>query len=343
MKVKLSIGFITLLVLCVGRIISAHFFRKMSNYERPNIFITGATSFLGRNTCSYLIKKGYNVFAFARENSENNYKLDSIKGLHIIPINIDSITNEELDSFDNIDNKYRIIIKSLNSIRSKDNMFIHYAWKGTSRVDRCNKEIQEYNIEQSTKWLKIAHIMGVKKFIFAGSQAEYSPNYYGIYKNKFAENAKEYISQYDMTFIHMRIFSIFGNNDRNTTILSALLSSIKEKQDFDMTSCKKKWNFLYINDYVRILEKIIIKVDDGNAIENKIFTMDIASDDTRTLREFIKEAHSTLNSKIKLNFGVKEDNSDIFAIPDISNLLAYIGKYKYMKFADAVQDMYKKM
>ena len=146
-----------------------------------------------------------------------------------------------------------------------------------------------------------------------------------------------------MTFIHMRIFSIFGNNDRNTTILSALLSSIKEKQDFDMTSCKKKWNFLYINDYVRILEKIIIKVDDGNAIENKIFTMDIASDDTRTLREFIKEAHSTLNSKIKLNFGVKEDNSDIFAIPDISNLLAYIGKYKYMKFADAVQDMYKKM
>ena len=332
-----------MLVLCVGRSISAHFFRKMSNYERPNIFITGATSFLGRNTCSYLIKKGYKVFAFARENSENNYKLDTIKGLNIIPINIDSITNDELDSYDNLESKNKILIKSINDIRNNDNVFIHYAWKGTSRVDRSNKEIQEYNIEQSTKWLKIAHILGVKKFIFAGSQAEYSPNYYGIYKNKFVANAKEYIMQHNMTFIHMRIFSIFGNNDRNTTILSALLSSIKEKQDFDMTSCKKKWNFLYINDYVKILEKIINRVDDGNAIENKIFTMDIASDDTRTLKEFIKEAHSTLNSKIKLNFGVKEDNSDIFAIPDISNLMAYTGKYKYMKFADTIKDMYNKI
>lgn len=310
------------------------------NNKTTNIFITGATSFLGRNTCSYLIKKGYNVFAFAREKSDNNYKLDNIKGLHIITINIDSITNEELDSYDNLGSKNKILIKSINDIRNNDNVFIHYAWKGTSRVDRSNKEIQEYNIVQSTKWLKIAHILGVKKFIFAGSQAEYSPNYYGIYKNKFAENAKEYIKQHNMAFIHMRIFSIFGNNDRNTTILSALLSSIKEKQDFDMTSCKKKWNFLYINDYVKILEKIINRADDGNAIENKIFTMDIASDDTRALKEFIKEAHSVLKSKIKLNFGVKEDNSDIFAIPDISNLLAYIGNYKYMKFADAVQDMY---
>ena len=307
--------------------------------QNKNIFITGATSFLGRNTCSYLIKKGYNVFAFARENSENNYKLNDIKGLIVIPISIDDITEEEIDSFAENDKKYNIIKKSIDNIKNCDNIFIHYAWKGTSRIDRQNKDIQEYNIEQSKKWLKIAKIMGINKFIFAGSQAEYSFNFYGIYKNKFAEFAEKFLDKTDMSFIHMRIFSIFGNNDRNTTILSALLSYIKENNDFDMTTCKKKWNFLYINDYVKIIEKIIEKVDDN---ENFV-TMDIASDDTRTLRNFIIEAHKVLKSKIKLHFGVKEDNGDVFAIPDISDLINYIGKYKFMKFAKSIKDMYGKM
>ena len=311
--------------------------------NRPNIFITGATSFLGRNTCSYLINKGYKVFAFARENSENNYKLDSIKGLNIIPINIDSITEEEIDSFNDIDSKYNIVIKSLNDIRACDNVFIHYAWKGTSRIDRGNKDIQSYNLEQSRKWLKVANVLNVKKFIFSGSQAEYSYNYYGVYKNKFAELSQEFIEQNKMVFVHMRIFSIFGNNDRNTTILSALLSSIKENKDFDMTSCRKKWNFLYIDDYVKIIERIIEKYNVADGSYSNIITMDIASDDTRTLRDFIKEAHEVLKSNIKLNFGVKEDNNDVFAIPDISSLMQYIGEYKFMKFSKSIKDMYCKM
>lgn len=312
--------------------------------NNKNIFITGATSFLGRSTCSYLISKGYKVFAFARENSENNYKLDSIKGLNIIPINIDAITEEELDSFSDIDNKNKIVKKALANINKCDNILIHYAWKGTTRIDRGNKEMQEYNLLQSKKWLEISKVMGIKKIIFAGSQAEYSPNYYGIYKNKFADIASQFVEQNDMFFIHMRIFSIFGNNDRNTTILSALLSSIKENKDFDMTSCRKKWNFLYINDYVKILSKLIEKEDKtDNTNCGHTITMDIASDDTRALRSFIVEVHDTLKSKIKLNFGVKEDNSDIFAIPDISNLLHYIGKYNFIKFPNAIIDMYKKM
>lgn len=299
---------------------------------------------MGRSTCSYLISKGYKVFAFARENSENNYKLDSIKGLNIIPINIDAITEEELDSFSDIDNKNKIVKKALANINKCDNILIHYAWKGTTRIDRGNKEMQEYNLLQSKKWLEISKVMGIKKIIFAGSQAEYSPNYYGIYKNKFADIASQFVEQNDMFFIHMRIFSIFGNNDRNTTILSALLSSIKENKDFDMTSCRKKWNFLYINDYVKILSKLIEKEDKtDNTNCGHTITMDIASDDTRALRSFIVEVHDTLKSKIKLNFGVKEDNSDIFAIPDISNLLHYIGKYNFIKFPNAIIDMYKKM
>lgn len=312
--------------------------------NNKNIFITGATSFLGRSTCSHLISKGYNVFAFSRENSENNYKLNDIKGLKIIPINIDTIADDELDNFDNIDSKCKIVKESLEKIQKSENALIHYAWKGTTRVDRSNKEMQEYNLVQSKKWLKMAKILGVKKIIFAGSQAEYSPNYYGIYKNKFADIASQFVEQNDMFFIHMRIFSIFGNNDRNTTILSALLSSIKENKDFDMTSCRKKWNFLYINDYVKILSKLIEKDDKiDNTNCGHTITMDIASDDTRTLRSFIVEAHDTLKSKIKLNFGVKEDNSDIFAIPDISNLISYIGRYKYIKFSNAIKDMYGKM
>lgn len=312
--------------------------------QNKNIFITGATSFLGRNTCSYLISKGYNVFAFARENSKNNYKLNDIKGLNIIPINIDAISEDELDSFNDIDSKCKIVKKSLKDIKNCDNVFIHYAWKGTTRIDRGNKEMQEYNIKQSKKWLKIVKTLGVKKMIFAGSQAEYSYNYYGIYKNKFASIAGQFAEQNDISFVHMRIFSIFGNNDRNTTILSALLSAIKEKKDFDMTNCKKIWNFLYIDDYVKIIERIIEKVNDTkHPNHNNQVTMDIASDDTRTLRNYIIEAHKTLKSKIKLNFSVKEDNNDIFAIPDISNMIDYIGKYKFMKFAKSIKDMYNKI
>lgn len=310
------------------------------NNKKTNIFITGATSFLGRNTCSYLVKKGYNVFAFTREFSENNYKIKNIEGLNIIPINIDYITEEELDSFQFPSNKFKIVLNSLDNIKQHNNIFIHYAWKGTLRSERGDKDIQVYNLEQSKKWIKIANILGVKKFIFAGSQAEYSYNYYGIYKNKFAEFAENYVKLNPMIFLHMRIFSVYGNNDRNTTILSALLSAIKDRQDFDMTSCRKKWNFLYIDDYIKIIEKLILKKDISN---NNVINMDIASNDTRPLREFIKEASRTLKARIKLNFGVKDDNSDVFAIPDISKMIDYIGKFKFIDFSKSIKDMYKKM
>ena len=120
--------------------------------------------------------------------------------------------------------------------------------------------------------------MGVSRFIFAGSQAEYSDSPYGICKNEFANYIEKDNSIDKPKFIHLRIFSVYGSNDRKTTLILSLINSIKKGKDISLSSCMYLWNYLYIDDFTKIIYKLILSNVNG------IF--DVASDDTRNLKDY---------------------------------------------------------
>lgn len=239
------------------------------------VIITGITSFLGSSVARYLTSRGYDVFGVARPESMRLHKIKDIK------------------------------LVKLEDIKLAD-IFIHFAWGAT--LDRENLELQKQNVEMSKKILNFAKSVGAKKFIFAGSQAELSDTAYGKTKKEFGEYGE---NTKDIDFIHMRIFSIYGKGDRDTSLLSTLVKNIKDGKDMDLSSCEYMWNFLLIDDFVKIIEDLIINGKTG--------VYDIASDDTRLLKDYVLEAHKVLGGKNKLNFGAIASKNEKFSLPNIYN------------------------
>lgn len=300
--------------------------------------ITGVTSFLGRSTAKYLLEKGFIVFGIVRPDSDinklsiiksNNDKSLSESNFHIIKLDFNLLSsNDFIDFSDNsIDNQQNI--KLINDIKDLkvDITFIHFAWGAT--LDRTNFAKQMMNIDMSSKALEFAKILGANRFIFAGSQAEMSESAYGMAKKQFASIANADLKNGNMKFIHFRIFSIYGKDDRETSLLKQLVKSFIENKDITLSSCEYKWNFLYIDDFTDIVYKFITKnVDTG--------MYDIASDDTRLLKDYVIEAHDAYGAKNKLLFGKRPDSLETFAIPDIKNTINAIGSINFTKFSDGI-------
>ncbi len=310
----------------------------MSIKNKKVAIITGVTSFLGKSTAKYLLEKGFIVFGIVRSNSDisklsnlkyNNDESLNASNFHIINLDFNSLSSNDFKNFsdDSIDNQQNI--KLINEIKdlNADISVIHFAWGAT--LDRTNFAKQMMNIDMSLKVLEFAKILGANRFIFAGSQAEMSESAYGMAKKQFANLATSDFKNSKMKFIHFRIFSIYGKEDRETSLLKQLVKSFKENKDITLSSCEYKWNFLYIDDFTDMIYKFITKnVDTG--------TYDIASIDTRLLKDYIIEAHHTFAANNKLLFGKRPDSMETFAIPDIKNTLNSIGNMKFTKFSDGI-------
>ena len=289
--------------------------------------ITGTTSFLGRSIAKYLLSKGFVVFGIARPESDKLNLIQDIKGLNIVKLDFDRVRSSDFLCVNDLE-----LSKLIDETKEKnyDISLLHFGWGAT--LDRNNFAKQMLNIDMSIKVLEFAKVLGAKRFIFAGSQAEMSETPYGVAKKQFATFAEDNLSDSDMSFIHLRIFSIYGDGDRDTSLIMTLIKLCKENKDVGLSSCNYDWNFLYINDFTRMIHKMIEKDAESG-------TYDIASDDTRLLKDYVIEAHKVLKAKNKLNFGERPDSLETFAIPDISSTLKAIGKFTFTKFSDGIREM----
>ena len=113
------------------------------------VLITGATGFIGVALCKEMIKNGNEVTAIIRENSNKKSKLP--KEVKIVELSLDK----------------------LNKFNGSYDLMYHLAWNGSSGNDRNDFDMQYSNIKYTVEAIKLAKRCNCKKFIGAGSQAEY--------------------------------------------------------------------------------------------------------------------------------------------------------------------------
>lgn len=290
------------------------------------VFISGASSFISLNISKYFIENGYEVYGFYRPNTKNLNNIKKIKGLNVMPFDFNNISIDEIKKL-----KSNIYYNKIF-----DNEYVSYldiAWDGQGKIGRDNREIQMSNIELSKKNLELAKLLNVKQFIFFGSQSEYSDTPHGIAKKEFAKYAEIESKKYNIDFIHMKIFSVYGFGDRENSLISQIMNSIINKQDIYLGSCQKLWNYLYIDDLLKIIYYFV---------DNKVKTveLDIGSDDTRKLRDFIIEIKNITNSNINLLFDKEELHNDKFALPDLTLLKSIINNISFTDFNVGILNTY---
>lgn len=293
------------------------------------VIFTGATSFLGKNLAKKLLEDGYKVYALIREKSTNVNNLPENKNLIKI---VGSLQNIE------------IIKEKVN----RADIFIHFAWDGSGNEGRANSEVQQKNVEYAKKAMDIAQYLKCKTFLFPGSQAEYGPKLneiyeedecnpispYGKAKLDFSEWAMKETEKGKIKFVHLRIFSVYGYGDRKGTLTDTCIHKMNQGGVIHLGSCLQQWNYLYINDFVNIVSRIL----DNNCISG---IYNIASRDTRVLRKFVEEIYVCSNKKGEFEFDGIATNPEGSPnlIPNIDKMMSVIGEMQFTKFNDGIMEI----
>jgi nucleoside-diphosphate-sugar epimerase len=272
------------------------------------IIMTGATGFIGKALCEELYDRGFQVTAIVNSGSMNLSKLPGyVKTIELC-----------LDNVDRIQGEY--------------DLFYHLAWNGSSGSDRDDCDIQRVNITWTMNLLRLAKRLGCKRFIGAGSQAEYgrvkglcnentAPNPFMMYGKVKLEAYNEGINlakQLGIEFVWPRIYSVYGIGESRETVLSYVIDSLLQGKQPELSLCDNMWDFLYVTDCARAL------ADLGDLKKALHGIYNVSYDSPRLLREFIEDVVEIVNPGIKPIYGVKEvdKNKTFWLEPDVSKLKA---------------------
>ena len=154
---------------------------------------------------------------------------------------------------------------------------------------------------------------------------------YGKAKLDFSRWAIVEAAKRQLQFIHLRIFSVYGYGDREGTLIDSCVHKMNQGGIIHLGPCTQQWNYLYINDFVEIVLKLLEK----NCITG---TYNIASKDTRVLREFVEEIYECSGKKGKYVFGEVATNPEGSPnlVPNIDKVLKIIGEMHFTEFGDGI-------
>lgn len=302
------------------------------------VLLSGVSSFLGLALAKELLDAGHEVFAPLRVKPGRAALPLAGKGFHLFPGDMEerTVLRQNLE-------------QELTAAEALPlDVCFHLAWGGVGQRGRMDREIQERNLEASEDMLALAAEFGAKRFLFAGSQAEYGVTLervrrgefpdgaydettpcrpiseYGRAKLAFSERGREIAVRLGADYRHLRIFSVYGPGDHETSLVASAVRAARTGETATFSLCAQQWNFLALADAVRALrllgEAEVLRTD-GNPVFN------VGSLDTRELRRFVEEIFETTGKPASLaHFAPRETGPEgtPYLAPDIAKLLRSI-------------------
>ena len=259
------------------------------------IVVTGATSMLGLALINDAIMHGIKVLAMMRAGSKKISRLPKHELVSILECDID-----EMETFDT------------SNLEQDYDVFYHFAWAHTDKTTRNDPVLHEKNIKYALDAVNFAHKLGCKKFIGAGSQAEYgrfegklnaltpvNPDIaYGMAKYAAGRLTNLRCKELGMEHIWVRILSVYGIYDQPTTMISYAIKENLAGRTPEFTKCEQKWDFLFSEDAGRAFRLIGEK-----GKNNKVYCL--GSGIARPLADYVKEINRQFSKPENDGIGIK--------------------------------------
>lgn len=253
--------------------------------------ITGATSMLGVATIKNCISKNISVLAFVRKGSSKINRLSPSPLIKILECDL-----SQMKDFD---------CKGLSA-----DVFIHFGWAFTDKAGRNDVSKQLENVQYTIDAVQLAKRLGCKKFIGAGSQAEYgTPNVvlkadtpvnplipYGVAKYAAGRLSAMECKKEGLEYNWVRILSVYGPNDNEGTLLNQLVYNAKNNIPMGLSGCEQIWDYLHEDDAGAAFVAVAEKGENG-----KIYPLGCGVG--RPLKEYVQDVISVVNSEYKPEFG----------------------------------------
>lgn len=295
-----------------------------------NVVITGATSMIGSELVKQCIENKCNVLAIVRPNSPNILRIPKSKYIKIAYFNLENLT-EVSDGGIVYD------------------VFYHLAWEKSSKENRNDAVYQAKNITYTLKAVELCKKLKCKKFIGAGSQAEYglcreiinedtqaNPiTSYGISKLASNNLSKIMCEQYGLTHIWARIFSVYGENDNDNSMLSYGIRKFLHKEIAEFSSATQYWNYLHQSDAGKIMY-LLGETD----IDSGIYC--VANDKSMILKNYINVLSKSFDYDVNYNLASECNNMKSISLNvDASTTFKAVNFIPNISFEDGIKKMIK--
>lgn len=293
-----------------------------------HVIITGATGMVGATMIEQMLADGIRVTGIVRPASAKMKNLTPHQNLEIIECDIDNLV-------------------SLKETLSHDyDTFFHFAWNGTYGASREDIRLQTQNVIDTLDAIELAHAIGCKAFVGAGSQAEFGPvegtisdavpknpvTGYGIAKLDACRMGKILCEQYGIRHSWGRIVSTYGPRDNSYTMVMSSIINMLDGKRMQFTKGEQTWDYLYGGDCSRAFYLIGKYGKHGKAYT-------IGSGQTRQLKDYITAIRDTVAPSLEIGLGEREyyPNQVMHLCADITELKEDTGFEPEVSFEEGIR------
>lgn len=257
-----------------------------------NIFLTGATGFIGSHVLSAALARGYEVLALRRSPQSV-----PVIGLQCQPqwceADLFSLAATHLDGID---------------------VVLHLASAGVSPQWASWDALMQTNVVGSLRLMHLAATAGVRRFVAVGTSHEYGDaarhyefvpansaleptSAYGASKAAAFQMLRGFAVQEHLELVYTRIFSAYGEGQFEGNFWPSLRRAAQLGRDFPMTSGQQIFDFIPVADVASHLLSACIRTDvtPGNPL-----VLNIGTGIARSLLEFAKSEWALLGGEGKL-------------------------------------------
>ncbi|ARJ47516.1 NAD-dependent epimerase/dehydratase family protein [Candidatus Pelagibacter sp. RS39] len=279
------------------------------------ILITGAAGFIGFGITKYLLRSS-NVRIIGID-SLNSYYSKKLK-----KDRLKELSQHKKFSFFHINILNKKKLEQIFKTKKIDLIINLAAQAGVRYSLEKPSEFVDNNVQGFFNLINIAKKYRIKKIIYASSSSIYGDskkfplnetqnlmpkNIYALSKKINEEMAEIFSKQYDISFIGLRFFTVYGEWGRpDMFLIKYLNSSYNYKTKFYLNNFGKHTrDFTYILDACKIISKLIFS---KKKLKHEIFN--VCSNKPKKLNDIIKRINALTQKKPKL-FKRKLQKADV--------------------------------
>lgn len=293
------------------------------------VIITGPTGAIGIALIQELVMQGIEVTAVCHRESKRLSRIPSDKLVQVVECDLEELF-------------------SLTELLEHDyDVFYHFAWACTTGDSRNNVEGQLTNLNYTIDAVEVAALLGCKRFIGAGSQAEYGryegmlntkvptfpENGYGMAKLCAGQMSRLRCQQLGIEHIWTRVLSVYGPFDGENTLIISMIRKLLQKETPKCTKGEQIWDYIYSKDTARAFRLLGEKGIDGK-------TYCIGSGVGIPLKEYILTIRDQIDETLAVGLGEVPygDKQVMYLCADISELEADTGFQVKYSFDEGIRE-----
>lgn len=293
------------------------------------VVITGASSPLGRALIDELLEHGCEILAICRKNSERKNKIPSTKAINVVECDLCELAELQADGTYDV--------------------FYHFAWASTAGNEaRDVVEAHVDNIKYTMDAVNLAYRLGCRRFVGAGSQAEFGrvkvslnadvparpESAYGMAKLCAGQMSRLKCEQLGMEHIWTRILSVYGAYDSDKTLVMSVIKNLIKGNHVSCTTGEQIWDFLYSKDAAKALWLL-----GQYGMSGKTYVL--GSGEGKSLREYIEIIRKIVNPIANIGYGEVpySEKQVMYLCADIEELRKDTDFEARFSFEEGVRDM----